>query len=48
MHKKIALIIKRIVEESPYEGVICEVIPPINDDGEIKGNGFWKCVLLLL
>jgi len=38
MHKKIALLIQKIVMESPYDFMECEVIPK-------KTDGFWKCIL---
>ena len=38
MHKKIALLIKKIVDESPYSHFRCKVIPQ-------KTGGFWKCII---
>ena len=38
MNKKIALIIEKIVTQSPYNFFHCEVI-------ENDTQGFWKCVL---
>lgn len=38
MHKKIALLIKKIVDESPYEHFTCDVVRTDTD-------GFWKCYI---
>ena len=40
MHKKIALVIKNIVDGSPYEHMTCDVVP--NPNGS---DGFWKCYI---
>lgn len=37
MHKKIALLIEKIIEDSPYDHFTCKVIP--NPSG---GDGFWE------
>lgn len=46
MHKKIALLIKRMVDDSPYTHFDCDVIPNIDADGNIKSDGFWKVMIL--
>ncbi len=38
MHKKIALLIEKIVDESPYTHITCEVLPN-------KTGGFWEVIL---
>ncbi len=43
MHKKIALIINKICDESPYNHFKCEVIPNMDGEGNIINGGFWKC-----
>lgn len=39
MHKKIAILIKRIVDECPYQHIMCDIIP------NPKSDGFWKCCI---
>lgn len=38
MHKRIALLIKKMVDESPYDHFTCDVVPQ-------ETGGFWKVYL---
>ncbi len=38
MHKNIALLIKKMVDESPYDHFRCEVVPK-------QTGGFWECII---
>jgi len=38
MHRRIAQMIERIVEDSPYTDISCRVDPQ-------RGDGFWSCTI---
>ena len=40
MHKKTALLINKMINESPYNHFSCDVVP--NPGGS---DGFWKCYI---
>lgn len=41
MHKKIAQIIKQIVDESPYDDFECDIVPSTTGS-----EGFWKVYII--